>query len=81
MAEFNLMINEQERGELLRLLKSSLGETRVEVHRTHTPGFRENVKKEEEVIRRLLDKIQALSTNPGDRVGKGKTVSVPQKNS
>ncbi len=36
MAEFNLVINEQERAELLRLLRNSLGETRVEVHRTHT---------------------------------------------
>lgn len=58
MAEFNLLINEQERAELLRVLKSSLGETRVEVHHTHTPGYRENVQHEEEVIRGLLKKIQ-----------------------
>jgi hypothetical protein len=60
MAEFSLVINEQERNELLRLLKNSLGETRVEVHRTHTPGYREDVKHEEQVIRNLLEKIQRL---------------------
>jgi hypothetical protein len=60
MAEFNLPINEQERAELLRVLKSSLGETRVEVHHTHTPGYRESVKQEEEVIRGLLRKIQEI---------------------
>jgi len=60
MAEFNLLINEQERAELLRILESSLGETRVEVHHTHTPGYRENVKHEEEVIRSLLQKVQGF---------------------
>jgi hypothetical protein len=62
MAEFNLVINEKERNELLRLLKSSLGETRVEVHRTHTPGYREDVKQEEQVIRNLLEKVQRFET-------------------
>ncbi|HLJ93398.1 MAG TPA: hypothetical protein VKU02_09440 [Gemmataceae bacterium] len=61
MAEFNLIINEQERTELLRVLKNSLGETRVEVHHTHTPGYRESVQHEEEVLRGLLEKIQGVS--------------------
>jgi hypothetical protein len=60
MAQFNLLINAQEREELLRVLKNSLGETRVEVHHTHTPGYRESVKHEEEVIRGLLQKIQGI---------------------
>jgi hypothetical protein len=59
MAEFNLMINEQERSELLRILRDYLGQTRVEVHHTHTPGYRENVKHEEEVIRGLLQRLQS----------------------
>jgi hypothetical protein len=58
MAEFNLPLSDQERTELLRILKNYLGETRVEVHHTHTPGYRENVKHEEEVIRGLLEKLQ-----------------------
>jgi hypothetical protein len=61
MAEFHLLLNAQEREELLRVLRSSLGETRVEVHHTHTPGFRENVKHEEEVIRGLLQKLQGTN--------------------
>lgn len=61
MAEFNLTLNEQERTELLRLLKNSLGETRVEVHHTHTPGYRESVKHEEDTIRGLLQKVQDLN--------------------
>jgi hypothetical protein len=72
MAEFNLLINEQERNELLRVLRNSLGETRVEVHHTHTPGYRESVKREEEVIRGLLQKIEGRATpNPATQGGLG----------
>ena len=58
MTEFNLPINDSERAQLLRVLKNSLGETRVEVHHTHTPGYRESVKHEEDVIRGLLQKLE-----------------------
>jgi hypothetical protein len=73
MAEFSLMLNELERTELLRILKNSLGETRVEVHHTHTPGYRENVKHEEDTIRGLLQKVQNLDTElvTTGRVGRG----------
>jgi len=73
MAEFDLKISDQERTELLRLLTSSLGETRVEVHRTHTPDYRETVKHEEDVIRHLLEKIQGLDGKPApsSRAGNG----------
>lgn len=72
MAEFNLLINEQERAELLRLLRNSLGETRVEVHHTHTPDYRESVKHEEEVIRGLLEKLGGQATlGPAARGGVG----------
>ena len=70
MAEFNLVLNEQERAELLRILKNYLGETRVEVHHTHTPAYRENVQREENVIRGLLERLQgeaALFTAAGKR--------------
>jgi len=77
MAEFDLKINEQERTELLRLLTSSLGETRVEVHRTHTPDYRETVKHEEDVIRHLLEKIQGLEGNPA-RPSRARTGSTPK---
>jgi hypothetical protein len=60
MADYSLMISDTERTELARLLKQSLGETRVEAHRTHTPGYREEVLKQEELLRGLLDKVQKL---------------------
>jgi hypothetical protein len=35
-----------------------LGETRVEVHRTHTPEFREQVQRREAILRRLIEKLR-----------------------
>jgi hypothetical protein len=58
--EFHLTIDGDERAELINLLERALGETRVEVHRTHTPSFREQVLGEEAVIRRLLEKLRRL---------------------
>ena len=44
MAEFHLVLNEQEKQYLERILKSALGETRVEAHRRHySPEFRQQV--------------------------------------
>jgi hypothetical protein len=62
MADFTLTLSENERAELLRLLEESLKDTRVEVHRTHTPGYRENVQLEESILRGLLQKVRADST-------------------
>lgn len=58
MAEFHLVLNEQEKAYLERILKSALGETRVEVHRTHTPDYRQQVLGEEELVRQLLAKVK-----------------------
>jgi hypothetical protein len=60
MAEFNLSINERERIELLRILEQALGDTRVEVHHTHTPAYREDVKREESILRALLEKVRGF---------------------
>jgi adenine C2-methylase RlmN of 23S rRNA A2503 and tRNA A37 len=56
----SFMITEEERAELIRMLKQVLGETRVEVHRTHTPKYRERVLEEEALLRGLLDKFEHL---------------------
>jgi hypothetical protein len=58
MADFHLPLNDQERDYLQALLKTMLTETRVEVHHTHTPGFREKVIAEEDLVRGLLAKLQ-----------------------
>ncbi len=53
-----LSITEEERFELIRLLEQALQETRVEIHRTHTPGYRKRVIGEESLVRSLLTKLQ-----------------------
>jgi hypothetical protein len=58
MNEVVLRLTEEEREVLRRLLDSALGESRVEVHRTHfSPGYREQVLEEESCIAGLLEKI------------------------
>ncbi len=58
--EDQLTIDDEERAELMTLLERALAETRVEAHRTHTPGFRDQVLHQEAVVRRLLDKLRRL---------------------
>jgi hypothetical protein len=57
MAELNLVLNEKEKEYLVGLLNTALKDTRVEAHRTHTPGFREDVLSQEELVRGLLAKL------------------------
>jgi hypothetical protein len=54
-----LALTAQEREFLTGLLETALGETRVEVHRTHTPDYREQVLGQEELIRQLLQKVRS----------------------
>jgi len=50
--------SEEERLEMVRLLEQVLGETRVEIHRTHTPDYRDRVIGQESLLRGLLLKLQ-----------------------
>jgi len=52
------MFSEVERVEMVRLLEQVLGETRVEIHRTHTPDYRDRVIGQESLLRGLLVKLQ-----------------------
>ncbi len=56
----SFMISEEERAKLIQLLEQDLGETRVEIHRTHTPEYRERVINEQTLLRGLLDKFQHM---------------------
>lgn len=56
----SLMITEEERAELVRLLEQVMGETRVEIHRTHTPDYRTRVIGQESLLRGLLAKLQEM---------------------
>ena len=59
MTDFNLSLSTEELAMLRQLVETALGETRVEVHRTHfTPEFREELKQEEKMLRGLLEKFQ-----------------------
>ncbi len=58
MAEIRITLTEEEKDYLLRFLQSAMGETRVEVHRTHTPAFRETVLAEEKLLRGLIAKLE-----------------------
>jgi hypothetical protein len=55
-----VVFTEEERAVLLDLLQQALGETRVEVHRTHTPSFRDKVLREEQLIRGLVEKLRIV---------------------
>jgi len=57
-----VVLDEQERSELSQLLDHALRETRVEVHHTHTPDFRDQVQRREEVLRRLIEKLGHAGT-------------------
>ena len=43
MNDLAISLTADERDYVERLLDRELGDTRSEVHRTHTPGYRENV--------------------------------------
>lgn len=57
-AETPVTLTQEERTYLARVLQNAIGETRVEVHRTHSPQFRERVLNEEKLIRGLLSKLE-----------------------
>ena len=57
MTEFTIALNENERNELIRIINQEIEDTRVEMHRTHSPAFRDDVKNEEELLGRLLAKL------------------------
>ncbi len=52
-----LALNDEERTVLLGLLEQALGETRVEVHRTHAPDFRMQVQHRKELLAKMIQKL------------------------
>ena len=56
--ETTVMLTPEEKAYLMRVLTNAIEETRVEVHRTHTPNFRDRVLAEEQLIRGLLAKVE-----------------------
>jgi hypothetical protein len=60
----SLALTMEERDSLLHLLRQALGEARVEVHRTHTPAFREVVLGQEVLLRNLIEKLERIPIEP-----------------
>ncbi len=54
----SLSLDEQERSELLQLLEVALQDLRVEVHRTHSPDYREQLLKRETLLHQLIEKFR-----------------------
>ena len=54
------MFSEEERVEMVRLLEESLKETRGEIHKTHTPEYRDRVIGQETLLRGLVVKLQRV---------------------
>jgi hypothetical protein len=55
---FSLTLDDAEKSELLGLLDVALGDLRVEIHRSHTPDYREQLLRREELLRRLIAKFR-----------------------
>ena len=65
MNPLQISLSAEERGLLVRLLQTELGETRVELHHTHfSPEYRSEVKAEEALLRALLGKLGAEPPKP-----------------
>lgn len=58
--EYSLVLNEQERAELLRLLEAALVDTHAEKRRTEAPAYRVQVGTEESLLRGLTEKVRRL---------------------
>jgi hypothetical protein len=63
-SNLTLTLSDKERDALLSMLRQALGETRVEVHHTHTPDYRELVLDQEALIRSLIAKLERLQPVP-----------------
>ena len=57
-AVYSVILNEDEKALLLDMLEHTLGETRAEVHHTHTPSFREQVQRREALLRAMIEKLR-----------------------
>lgn len=62
---FSLVLNEEERTQLLNLLTQALRDTRVEEHRTDAPDYREWVSHRKEILEAIISRLQVLNSgNP-----------------
>jgi hypothetical protein len=60
-AEYTLTLTEEEREELLRLLEQADEDVRGEQRRTESPKYHEEVRQEEHLLARLVEKVRRLA--------------------
>jgi hypothetical protein len=60
MGEIQVSLTGPERELVVALLETELRNTRVEERRTDTPDFQDEVKREERLLRNLLDKLRTV---------------------
>lgn len=58
---YTLPLDEEERGELLRMLEQALIEKQREEHRSDAIAYRQAVLSEEKILERLVAKVRALA--------------------
>ncbi|HKD36393.1 MAG TPA: hypothetical protein VKB78_06315 [Pirellulales bacterium] len=62
MNEMPIALTANERDLIIWLLDRELGDTRAEFRRTHfSPEFREDVEREEKLLREVLEKLRATA--------------------
>lgn len=57
----NLELSAEERDELVRIVENYLSDTRVEVRRTRTAEYRDQLHEEQDLLTGLLEKLKGLS--------------------
>ena len=57
MAESQLVLTAEEHDYLVRLLETTLKDTRIEEHRTRTPTYRQHIVQQEDLIIGVLRKL------------------------
>jgi hypothetical protein len=58
--EYTLVLDEEQRAELLRLLENTLVETHAELRRTEGMAYRDELHREETALQRLTAKVRQL---------------------
>jgi uncharacterized protein (DUF1778 family) len=59
--QYTLVLNEEQRAELLRILENARVETHAELRRTEAPAYRDELHHEETVVQQLTAMVRKLT--------------------
>jgi len=60
--QLSLVLNEEERTQLLSVLTQVLRDTGVEAHRTDAPDYREWIERREQILQDIVNRLQILDS-------------------